>query len=292
MLPTRRRRPNRPRAGLAVAFGLLTACSRPAPAPSSPSPLPPPPAATSTDADAAAVSDSTRAASLRRLERIGVIGANVSAGYGDTTPLHVELREVIVPPHAVFDASSSAMFVRPDEIAQVQLGVMRLRSVRMVVAVDFLFWFAAGIKPSAQRDHDLERGLAMLDTLDVPLFVGDLPDVHGADPRMISPRQIPSVEDLRRLNARIDAWIASRPQAHKLPLAAWTRTFERGEPVEILGVVVQTGPQLMQDDRLHPSPLGQALLAALVMERVVAALGGLGPADLAAPDPAGSDPSA
>jgi hypothetical protein len=226
-----------------------------------------------------------RREALHRIQRIGVIGASLSAGFGDGVALHRMLDAALLAPHAIVDASSSGLFLDTMTIAEIEIGVMRLRGVRVVVAVDFLFWFAYGDKPEAARDADLERGLQMLDQLEVPMLVGDLPDVHGASPKMISPRQIPDRARLDAFNARIAAWAKARPRVHLLPMAAWTDALKDGVPASIENVTIGPGDPLLQWDGLHPTARGQAVLVLLVLERLRAWLPGLEAGDVAA-DPA------
>lgn len=232
------------------------------------------------DRPSAAAPEPARAESLAQLERIGVMGASVSAGFGESAPLHRMLQVGLAVPGEVFDASSSAMFLRAEELGHVQQQIMRLRGVRVVVAVDFLFWFAYGEKSVQARHADLELGLRLLDALSVPIFVGDLPDVRDASPQMISPRQIPTPEELAELNARIRAWAGDRGDVHLLPMAGWLEALRSGSPPRVGGEAVDASEPLLQWDGLHPTAWGQAVLAALVLEEVRAALPGLGAEDL------------
>lgn len=267
--------------GVAVGAALVaTVACRPAREPSLPPTIEAGPATHDPPTDTA--SSPEREAALFELQRMGVIGASLSAGYGDGVALHQMLDAGLLAPHAIFDASSSGLFMRPTDIAAVEIGVMRLRSVRLVVAVDFLFWFAYGDKSDAARHTDLELGLTMLDELRVPVFVGDLPDVHGASPQMISPHQIPDRAVLDALNARITAWAERRASVHVLPMAAWTDALRAGAPPRIEGVAIAPGDALLQWDGLHPTARGQAVLVALVLSHLREARPGLVPRDVVA----------
>lgn len=271
---------------IAIAIAIGAAC-RPAKPTESPEPARATPAAATAVSDREADPDPERDAALHRLARIGVVGASLSAGFGEGVPLHEMLDATLVAPHAIFDAASSGLFLRPRQLAEVEIGLMRLRSVRLVVAVDFLFWFAYGDKADAQRHADLEAGLSMLDTLEVPMLVGDLPDVHGASPKMIAPRQIPDREVLEALNDRIEAWAAARPSVRLVPMSAWTDALKAGTPPEIDGIAIGPGDRLLQWDGLHPTARGQAVLAVLLGVHLRALLPGLRATDVVAePDAA------
>lgn len=223
--------------------------------------------------------DPRRADVLDRLGRIGVIGASQTAGFGSGVGFRDTLHAALRVPHEIRDASVALMHLGAPDVGALQVATMRLREVRVVFAIDFLFWFAHGDKPWEQRLVDLREGMAMLETLAVPVFVGDLPDVRTASPHMISPRQIPSPEDLAALNAEIHAWAERQPQVHVLPLGSWMRALVHEQPITPPGahaaaLDVTTG-RALQWDHLHPTALGQALLTVLVIHELRASWGGL-----------------
>src|SRR5690606_23986838 len=104
--------------------------------------------------------------------------------------------------------------------------------------------------------------------------VGDYPDMSGADPRMLSPRQIPSPEVLAALNAALREWAASRPNVHLFPLGDFVARVKReGAPVRVEDGEVRVPPELLlQSDRLHTTRLGVAVLGARIHEALAQAL--------------------
>jgi len=121
----------------------------------------------------------------------------------------------------------------------------------------------------------------MLEELGVPVFVGDLPDVHGASRKMISPVQIPSVSLLDELNATIETWATAQPNIHLVPLAAWMNALEADESITLWGQPYAVrSDRLLQWDRLHPTSHGQAVLAVLLLERIARVVEGLTAADV------------
>jgi hypothetical protein len=243
----------------------------------------PPVAAPAATSDAPAPEAPQRERLLLLLSRIGVVGASGSAGFGPSVPLVSALDLALRAPHSVYDVSSSAFFMQPMDIARIQIEAVRAREATVIVAVDFLFWFAYGVKSPAARHDDLRVGMAMLEELGVPVFVGDLPDVHGASRRMISPSQIPAAEQLARLNAEIAEWAAQHPRMHRLPMAAWMHTLKQERSIPLWGHTYEprTG-EVLQWDLLHPTTEGQAVLALLVLQQIDSVIGGFGEGDVLA----------
>ncbi len=217
-------------------------------------------------------------AAIALLERVSVIGASQSAGFGEGEPFHQVLRAALRDDAQIFDASSSAHFVDAHTVGETQILAAKLRRPKLVIATDFLFWYAHGDKPFDQRLADLHEGMQLLASLDLPVLVGDLPDVSGASRRMIGPRQIPAPAERSRLNAEIEGWAAERPNITVLPLAGWMSTLMSGGPLSINGVEVDAeAGELLQWDGLHPTPRGQAALVLLVLSEFERAHGFAGP---------------
>lgn len=217
-------------------------------------------------------------AAIALLERVSVIGASQSAGFGEGEPFHQVLRVALLDDVQIFDASSSAHFVDPHTVGKTQVLAAKLRRPSLIIATDFLFWYAHGDKPFDQRVADLHEGMELLASLDVPILVGDLPDVSAASRRMISPRQIPGPTERSRLNSEIEGWAAERPNITVLPLAAWMGTLSSGGPLAINGADVDSeAGELLQWDGLHPTPRGQAALVLLVLAEFERAHGFAGP---------------
>ena len=212
-------------------------------------------------------------------ERIHIIGASVSGGFvdgplfgaeepGDSVSLHRVLKkwcdgEVKVTTHPLMQMWS--LFRDPVEIGGQELALAKRRKPDAVVAVDFLFWFAYGYvgrDPERQRRARFEQGLALLDQLEVPLIVGDLPDMRGAATRMLKPQQVPSKKTLARLNARLRGWARQRGDVTVVPLSELIHELKiDGTVLPLAAGALRTAPlALLQADRLHPTRLGVAFL--------------------------------
>jgi hypothetical protein len=231
------------RALAALALALI-ACGRPAPAPTP---------VTVAPVVVAPVDAAVDAAAPLVLRRIAVVGASVSAGF--TAPRIAEAMRA-AGTIEVIDAADLWMFRDPDGGGARQLATAVAARPSLVVALDFLFWFAYQPGDRAARAASLERGLTLLATVDGPLAVGDLADMRGADPRMLPPASVPPADELAAMNARIAAWAAARPHTVVLPLAAWTAPLLAGAEVELAPGERIAASSLLFLDGLHPNPLG------------------------------------
>ncbi len=145
----------------------------------------------------------------------------------------------------------------------------------LVVAIDFLFWFAH--KSGASHDERLERvkkGLALLDIIKVPIIVGDLPNMRGADPRMLAVSAVPSAETLQAVNGLVREFAASRKRVVIFPLAEWMeRVRASGYVFELAaGPLKASRDELLQSDLLHASRLGMVAVADKLQPLVMNAL--------------------
>jgi len=222
--------------------------------------------------------------------RVEIIGASVSAGFvdgplagGSPDNRSVPLQRVISGWLASARVGSRAdmwMFQDAEGRGAVQVERTLKREPDLVLAVDFLFWFGYGrIGAPADQEGQVRRqrlqvGMDLLERFPCPVVVGDLPDVHGADPRMIQRSQMPSVEVLAELNAAIETWAAGRDTIHLFPLREVVATMkERGIALPLSDGAVATPPgSLMQGDRLHATRVGMAYLGSLMQSRIAGAL--------------------
>ncbi len=211
--------------------------------------------------------------------RVHVIGASLSGGFRDGPMTGATERGETVSMQQLLKAwcgeharatsqpplEMMSMFTNPQDIGERQLQAALKAKPDAVVAVDFPFWFAYGIvqgDEDAARRARFEQGLALLAQLDVPVIVGDLPDMHGAARRMLSPAQIPSRDVLKALNERLAAFAKEHTNVRLVPIAELTRVMkEQGAVLPLADGPVTTAPgALLQGDKLHPDRLGMALL--------------------------------
>jgi lysophospholipase L1-like esterase len=108
--------------------------------------------------------------------------------------------------------------------------------------------------------------LDLLARVEVPLVIGEIPDMHEAS-LYIRTEQIPAPDTLRRANERLHEWAQERKSVFVLPFALWTAQLRNGEmglPPRLRTRGDERFPSeiVLCPDRLHPSELGQVLLAA------------------------------
>lgn len=252
---------------------------------------------------------------------ITIVGASVSAGFVDPMPRPDGSRNSTVGLRAIVkalwgdrevrvrDRSDLLTFLDPLGKQQTRIGLAKKDEPDLLIALDYAFWFGYGrfAGPADQvataRIGRLDAGLAMLDGFRCPILLGELPDMRGADPRMLSAQQIPDADVLARLNARLHGWASARDNVRVFPLAEWVaRAKVDGETLAVRGDEVaypdagqaagdgapadggegETPAQrrvrvppnaMLQGDRLHATRLGMALLGYRLAGELRALLG-------------------
>lgn len=218
-------------------------------------------------------------------KRIVVIGASASAGFvlaeplGGTNTTNGKLRfyldaAIAVPHLPLRDFSTALMFLNPDALSQQQIAAAIAAKPTLVVGVDFLFWhcYGDGIT-DAERLQRFDAGLKLLERIPCPLVVGDIPDVSSAtNTGIISADQVADAAVRAAANTRLKKWAAGRPQVAIVPLAKFMHDVSGNKAVVIHGLTFAAGKTraFMQDDQLHPTPPGAALLALGILDALVA----------------------
>ncbi len=218
-------------------------------------------------------------------QRVVVVGASASAGFmisepfGGTNSVKCKLRyyldAALTPEHAPLqDFSTAMMFLNPEGIGAQQIAKATNSTPTLVVGVDFLFWFCYGKGTNeAERAQRFEKGLQLLETFRCPLLVGDIPDMSSAtNTGILSPAQVPSAAARTAANQRLKTWAAGRPQVTLISLEQLTRAVAAHEPARIHGRTLpwEANRPTIQDDQLHPNPLGAALLALEIYDALTA----------------------
>jgi hypothetical protein len=236
---------------------------------------------------AGALAPSAPGTSEPMLERVAVLGASASDGFGLRQEAGRKLRltdvfEAALPTSSELTHAATGMFfMNPERNGQRMADRALAAKPTLVIAVDFLFWHGYGALGSqARRLALLETGLAHLDRFDCPIVVGDFPDCHaaleGVGPLggpIIAPSQVPARATLDALNARLQAWLEANPRATLVPLSTFVAKVHAGEPFEVAGQRFEGDElgDLLQRDLLHPTVDGTIALAHLALERLVAA---------------------
>ncbi len=225
---------------------------------------------------------------------IAVVGASASAGWGVVIPTpptdhaipvhhrHADLADVLPAVlggdrEDVSGHTAIWFFSAPHRIGPAVLQSAQAARPTHIVALDFLFWFAYGSHdgqgvPIGRDDIDarlanLNQGLRLLESIEVPVLVGDIPDVSPAADvwpiALLRMDQVPTPEALAAMNLRIREWVASRDDTTLIPLAATVARMQRGESLHLNEHIWPSDSALIQFDQLHPTTLGLVALAEL-----------------------------
>lgn len=217
--------------------------------------------------------------------KIVVIGASASAGFVLTEPfggqnttdckLRFYLNAAITAPHApLTDFSTALMFLNPVDFSRQQIESAAAAKPTLIIGVDFLFWSCYGDGlTDAGRLQRFNNTLKLLEQFSCPLVLGDIPDVSSAtNSGIISANQVANAAVRAAANARLKAWAASRPNVAIVPLAKFIRDVSANKAVIIHGVTFPAGTTraFMQNDQLHPTPRGAALLTLGILDALTA----------------------
>ena len=216
------------------------------------------------------------------LDRPVVLGASMSVGFGTVsgTGFAKVLAETFgkgeLPARA-----SEYFFLRPFQMGSDGIDFAQDEEATLVIAVDYLFWFGYGhynaqgdpLASEEERLELLEVGLDNLDQLDCAIVVGDFPDMSAAVGIMLNESQMPALETLPKLNARVQAWAHERRNTIVVPLGEFVHSLNSDQPFEAGRYSLAAGSRkrLIQDDQLHPTLAGLCLLAHVVADELVRA---------------------
>ncbi len=218
-------------------------------------------------------------------ERMVMIGASASAGFVLSEPfggtnttkcrLSYYVDAAITASHApVTNLATALVFMNPEAFEPVQIATAAKAKPTLVMAVDFMFWFCYGQADSdAERAQRFESGLKLLEQLPCPLIVGDIPDASSAtNTGIIGPDQVPSEAARHAANKRLQEWAATRPNVVVVPLAEFMQAAMANEAIQLHGETLPAGKtrSLLQDDQLHPTPRGAAVLALAMLDALIA----------------------
>jgi hypothetical protein len=218
------------------------------------------------------------------LERVFVAGASVSDGFG----LSKDLKTKMTLAH-VFDAACAAedahfvplgdarFFLDPRSAGKRMIDTVIEGKATCFVGLDFLFWYAYGIKSEKLRVEYIDDALKELERLECPILLGDLPDMSIAlkgsffGRPMITPEMIPTEETLVEVNQHLNDWAEARANVHVAPLASLLRQIQSGEKILLRDVLYEPESlsELLQADLLHLTAEGSMALCLLVGDVLV-----------------------
>jgi hypothetical protein len=213
-------------------------------------------------------------------QRIVMVGASATAGFtaseplgGSNTPMYRLSRYVeaalTVAHEPVQNLGTAFFFLQPQLFAQQQIAQALTNKPTLIIGVDFLFWFCYGEgSTDKERLQRFDQGLKLLETIKCPLVVGDIPDASAAVNKMLRPDQMPSLKAIAAANQRLKEWAATREQVAIIGLSEFMRNATTNRAIKIRDYTLPDGQTrgLLQDDDLHASPSGCAVLALAVMD--------------------------
>ncbi len=224
------------------------------------------------------------------LDRVVVLGASISAGFGlpsqGRRPLHLaDLLKVALGENSgvVHGLANTLLYTDPEAHAREQITEALALKPTLVIAVDLPFWFGYGYHAQPKdRLAALEQGLTALERFDCPVLVGDFPDVRHSlagkslltgGNSILHAAQIPSKPCLDKLNVRLREWAASREQTRIWPLNRFVRQVLGSEDIELRGnhYAAADKSRLLQADLLHPTLTGALLVTTLILDDLVLA---------------------
>ncbi|MFK7959037.1 MAG: hypothetical protein AB8G96_00805 [Phycisphaerales bacterium] len=177
-------------------------------------------------------------------------------------------------------AGDLMFFSAPSQVGRRTLAEAAEDDATLVVALDWLFWFAYGNtahEVGTERDAEarmrrVEAALQTLDAVQVPIVVGDVPDMSAAAGGMLRRSQVCPEPVRLAINRRIAAWAAERPDTIFVGLGSLAAGLQRGDR---LGA--PEGATLLKRDRLHTTVDGLVVLARAVAEAIDTAREDVGP---------------
>ena len=249
--------------------------------------------ATAAIADPPSSPEAIATAKTEPIERVAMIGASGTAGFGayfwriddgqavrDSTTLAKILRAASEKALVVSDLGTAQFFMNPAGIGRMEVDRAIASRPDLVVGIDFLFWFCYGtVGPDARRIRTIEDRLKMLDhglsmieeitDQGIPLLIGDVPDMSAAEGKILAPGQVPDAETRRRLNERILAWAAKRPEVEVFSLDRLQKLLDSDDPIEVAGKTLDERERswMLQPDRLHPTVGGLVVIVEAIVEQ-------------------------
>ncbi len=164
--------------------------------------------------------EKTKATSL---DRVAVVGASVTAGWGVQTPpikgdfggypmnlKHIVDAMILTPHEEVAYFGESLFFTQPVVYGKELIEEITTYEPTLIIAVDFLFWYAygnVGIEGEEDRIKKFNEGLSCLENVKSDLLIGNIPDVHKAIGRVLSASHVPTVETIQKMNRMLNSWV-------------------------------------------------------------------------------------
>jgi hypothetical protein len=213
-----------------------------------------------------------------------MVGASASAGFVLSEPMGGKLTQehrlnrfldaaVVVPHDPVKNLANATVFMKPQESLRGQIERAVQAQPAAVVGIDFLFWCCYGITNTEEQMQQFNKGLTLLEGIQCPLVIGDIPDASGTINIMLDAKDVPGPEARAALNQRLKEWAAAHKQVTVLGMNDVMRAVMANEAVTVRGTTIAAGKTraLIQGDNLHPTSRGCAVLALMIADALQSA---------------------
>jgi len=194
-------------------------------------------------------------------QRIAIVGASVSAGFGGTP--FGEAFSAAAKGSAIKSEADVMLFRDPVGNSRAQIDAAIAFRATAVIALDFLFWDIYSRNDPSWRDHALAAGLRELErarSAGAWILVGDVPHVTTAVEFLLAKDNVPDAVTLAAYNAKITAWAAGKDRVLVVPFASWAEPLAADGEIEIAPGEKVAARTLLALDGLHANELGVWLL--------------------------------
>jgi hypothetical protein len=213
-------------------------------------------------------------------QRIVMLGASATTGFDESEPLGGPktaqylfanyIEAALTGAHEpVATQASALLFFQPREIMEKQIAATIAAKPTLVIGLDALFWFCYGAGMDAgQRTALFDAGLQLLERIEAPLIVGDIPDATKAVGGILGKAELPEPATIALCNERLKTWAATRKNVTVFPIAGVMTAAGANEQVILAGHTWEAGKSgaLIRKDHLHPSRHALAALAIATLD--------------------------
>ena len=220
------------------------------------------------------------------LERVAVTGASVTAGWGLQTPpikgdfggypinlKHIVDAMILAPHEEVAYFGEPMFFTRPVVYGSKLIDEITEYDPTLIVAVDYLFWFAygnVGFAGEKYRINKFKEGLSILENIQSHLIIGNIPDVRKAIGKVLSASQVPAVETIQKMNNMLRSWALLHPKVKVLNVYELYKVLLDDATLTTSSYTWPAGSQekLLQKDMLHTTFEGTVAVSLVVADAI------------------------
>jgi len=183
---------------------------------------------------------------------------------------------IITSEHQEVKFFGDLLFFRKSK-ANAQKYIEKIKEYKptLVIGLDFLFWFGHGTPPKdisvpEYRMEKLNFALHLLEQINAPIIIGNLPDVRVAIGKVLSATQVPTSATLVKLNDRIQAWGDANENVTVIDAFTLGLKLVNDEAITIHNQSWPAGSQekLLQDDMLHTTLEGTVAVSLLAISSI------------------------